>query len=111
MEGVLEQLDDKVQELSNDNDRYLSVLSELLAAGVKTLDQQHLIAEFNAHDLKLVTPIWDEFVNGAIPGRKVELGSNAIETLGGVLIRSSDNRQRLDNTFEGRRERLASQLH
>lgn len=111
VEGILEQLTDKIRDLTEDEERYLPVLSALLAAGVKALDQPHLIAEVNAHDLELLSPIWERFATEAVPGRQITLGTTAIETLGGVLIRSKDNRLRLDNTFEGRRERLASQLH
>ena len=111
VEGILEQLADKMRKLTEDKERYLPVLSDLLTTGVEALDQPHLIAEVNARDHELLTPIWERFVSEAVPGREVTLGTTAIDTLGGVLIRSNDNRLRLDNTFEGRRERLANQLH
>jgi V/A-type H+-transporting ATPase subunit E len=111
VEGILEQLADKMRELTEDEERYLPLLSDLLITGVEALDQPHLIAEVNARDLELLTPIWERFVSAAVPGRQIVLSTTAIKTLGGVLIRSNNNRLRLDNTFEGRRERLASQLH
>ena len=42
----------------------------------------------------------------AAAGKQIRLAADPIETLGGLLVRSEDNRIRIDNTFEGRRERL-----
>jgi V/A-type H+-transporting ATPase subunit E len=70
-----------------------------------------LVAEVNRHDHQRLAPRWEEFASEAAPDKHIELADEPIKTLGGILIHSRDGRIRLDNTFEGRRERLRPQLH
>lgn len=111
VESVLEQLTDKMKALAEDKEAYLPILATLLAEGVKQMREEHLIVEVNAQDLERLKPIWDEFSKPAATEKRLILSSTPIDTQGGLLIRSQDNRVRLDNTFEGRKERLSSQLH
>ncbi|OOZ36202.1 V-type ATP synthase subunit E [Solemya velesiana gill symbiont] len=111
VQGILEQLDDRMTEIRKDQEAYLELLSQLLAAAAQTLDAPRLVAELNADDLKVLSPIWANFVKGAAPDREISLNPTPIETHGGILVRSEDNSVRVNNTFEGRSERLASQLH
>jgi V/A-type H+-transporting ATPase subunit E len=70
-----------------------------------------LVAEVNRRDRQRLAPRWKELTSESAPDKHIELADEPIETLGGILIRSRDGRIRLDNTFEGRRERLRPQLH
>ena len=47
----------------------------------------------------------------AANGKRIQLSTLPVDTLGGILIRSDDNRIRVDNTFEGRLDRLGRRLH
>ncbi|MES9965463.1 MAG: V-type ATP synthase subunit E family protein [Candidatus Sedimenticola sp. 20ELBAFRAG] len=111
VEGILEQLADNMNEMRKNQEEYRQLLSELLANAAQNLDTPVLVADVNSDDLKQLTPVWDEFVKNAVPDREISLNPVPIETLGGILLRSEDNRVRINNTFEGRLERLASQLH
>jgi len=110
VEGVLAQLTDKMQALADDQAAYLPVLSALLAAAAGGMREQRLVAEVNSRDLARLQPIWGQFSKAAAD-KQISLSPTPIETLGGILVRTEENRVRLDNTFEGRKERLASQLH
>ena len=69
------------------------------------------MAEVNATDLQRLQSHWEMFVQQAAQDTEIELAKSPIETIGGVIIRTQDNRIRIDNTFEGRRHRLFDQLH
>lgn len=111
VEGVRERLGDLMRSLSDDEARYLPLLSALLARGAEEIERQELTAEVNARDLERLRPAWDQFAGDAAPDKTITLSGKPIDTLGGILVRSNDNRIRVDNTFEGRMERLRGRLH
>lgn len=99
-----------LHELVNDPPRYLDVLADLLRGAARQLPAGDLVAEVNAADMNLLTPRWAEFAASAAPDRQVSLALNEAGGLGGMRVRLADNRARLDQTFEARRERLADEL-
>ena len=111
VEGVCDRLGDLMRSLTGDDERYLPFLSALLGRGAEAMEQQELTAEVNARDLERLRPVWDRFSRDAAPDRKILLSNAPIEVLGGVLVRSNDNRVRVNNTFEGRMDRLQGKLH
>lgn len=110
VQGVMERLAERMQQLVQDEQTYLPLLQAYLAEGTEAIEREELVAEVSATDLKRLQPHWEEFVRSAT-NKSVQLSQDPIDSLGGVLIRSIDNRIRLDNTFEGRLERLHDRLH
>jgi V/A-type H+-transporting ATPase subunit E len=110
VEGVRERLGDLMQSLANDEARYLPLMSDLLGRGADEIEREELTAEVNARDQERFRPVWEQFSRKAAPDKQILLSSSPINTLGGILVRSNDNRIRVDNTFEGRMERLRGSL-
>ncbi|MCB1758530.1 MAG: V-type ATP synthase subunit E [Gammaproteobacteria bacterium] len=108
--GVQAQLTGRMSALCADREQYRPLLQTLLAKSAALIEKRELVAEVNAQDLEWLQPDWSEFTAG-IAGKRIELSRTPIRTIGGILVRSHDNRIRVDNTFEGRLERLAGQLH
>jgi len=93
------------------SEQYLATLARLLAEGVTTLGEgEELVAQLNAGDLERLAPKWDEFVREAA-GRAITLESTPGDFLGGVLVRTADDSVRMDNTFEGRLDRLEDSIN
>mgnify|MGYP001824009266 FL=1 len=90
--------------LQNEAD-YLEMLRVQLAESARQIERDELVVEANAQDQQRLKSQWEHFVEAAA-GKQIRLAADPIETLGGLLVRSEDNRIRIDNTFEGRRERL-----
>ena len=111
VEGVLNRLGDRVQALVDDEQRYLPLLRHWVANATRQIERDRLVVEVNSADLRRLGQQWDEFAQSVAPGKSLELAAEPIETLGGALVRSADNRIRVDNTFEGRRQRLQNELH
>ena len=110
VQGVTERLAERMQQLVQDEATYLPLLQAYIAEGAEAIERDELVAEVNATDLKRLQPRWDEFVRAAAD-KPVQLSQDPRDSLGGVLIRSADNRIRLDNTFEGRLQRMHDRLH
>lgn len=111
VEGVREQLVDRIRAFVADEARYLPVLKSFIGAAAAIIESDRLVAEMNAEDIRRLQTGWEAFVVDVAGGKTIELSASPLETLGGVLIRTGDNRIRFDNTFEGRMEQLGTRLH
>lgn len=109
--GVEQRLADRMRAYVKQADAYRQALKGYLAQAAALIEHDHLVAEFNANDLQTLKEAWDGFAAEAVPDKRIELASQPIETLGGVRVSTPDRRIRLDNTFEGRQERLRPLLH
>ena len=69
-----------------------------------------LVVEANPIDHKRLAATWATLSQIAAPGRRLTLADDPINTLGGVLVRNTDNTMRVDNTFEGRLDRLRQRV-
>ncbi len=93
-----------------DSAAYLKTLTGLIEAALAEVERDEVEVRANSTDLKLLKAHWSE-ISGALPaGDQAKLGDEPIETLGGIMVESSDGRIRVDNTFEGRLARLRSRL-
>ena len=95
--------------LQNEAD-YLEMLRVQLAESARQIERDELVVEANAQDQQRLKSQWERFVEAAA-GKQIRLAADPIETPGGLLVRSEDNRIRIDNTFEGRMRRLHERLH
>jgi V/A-type H+-transporting ATPase subunit E len=100
----------RMETLRKDEANYLKVLQGYLAQAAREIESDELVAHLNERDLQRLGPQWDELAKAAAPNRTLRLASAPIETLGGVLVQSADGRIRVNNTFEGRRERLRHRI-
>jgi len=96
----------RMQNLMEDEATYLALLQDLVTASARQIEGEDLVVEVNAADHKRLAAIWATLSETAAPGRRLTLADDAINTLGGVLVHNTDNTMRVDNTFEGRLDRL-----
>jgi V/A-type H+-transporting ATPase subunit E len=109
-ETILSRVREALGDLARDHERYMPVLSGFLAEAAQSLPPGPLVAEVNGNDLERLHPRWSQFVRQAAPDREVELAGHGLPSVGGMRIRTADNRVRLDQTFESRLIRLAEDL-
>jgi len=95
-----------MQNLMADETTYLSLLQDLLTAAARQIEGPELVVEANSADHRRLSATWPSLSEAAAPGRRLTLAEDPINTLGGVLVRNTDNTMRVDNTFEGRLDRL-----
>jgi V/A-type H+-transporting ATPase subunit E len=110
VQQALANLTKRLDELAKDEERYWTLMRRLLAEGARSIGQSEIVAEVNGQDLERLKDRWDEFAN-IIDGARIDLSDKPLPSRGGVLVRSPDNTIRVDNTFEGRLQRLEEELH
>jgi V/A-type H+-transporting ATPase subunit E len=103
---VERRLRDSMESFKQDEAAYVKTLKAYLAQAAREMESEELIVELNRQDHQRLAAKWAEIAKEAAPGKSMHLAPDPIETLGGVLVRSGDNRIRVNNTFEGRLERL-----
>lgn len=105
VKDVERRLTERIEALQEDEAAYLALLQDLLAAAAGQIDGD-LVVSANAQDRKRLAGAWDQICAAAAPGRTVTLAETPIGALAGILVNNADNTVRVDNTFEGRLERL-----
>ena len=94
-------------------DEYFPMLVELTVKAVEELGVDKVLVRSNERTLKLIVERLSEFrekLKEAL-GKDIEVTiGEPIQTIGGVLVESSDGSVRVDNTFEARIERFESEL-
>jgi V/A-type H+-transporting ATPase subunit E len=109
-QDVLHAVNQRLEQLTQDEPRYHAVLQGYLAEAAQAMPEGELVAELNPRDLDALRPQWERIAAQAAPGRKVELAPLADHASGGMRVRSADGRLRVDNTFEGRLARLQDEV-
>jgi V/A-type H+-transporting ATPase subunit E len=108
--GVERRLRERMRIFMENEAAYTANLRTQLAQAAAAIESDELIAELNARDRSRLAPQWDAIAAEAAPGKHIRLADRSLECVGGVRVSSSDNRIRVDNTFEGRMERLRSSI-
>lgn len=108
--AVLSRLPGRLEQLAADEPRYLALLRGWLREGAAAIEQDALIVELNARDLKHLGPSWAALAAEAAPGKRLTLAAEPLACAGGVVVSSADGRIRVDNTFESRQERMGELL-
>jgi V/A-type H+-transporting ATPase subunit E len=99
----------RMDDLRADETAYLALLQELLRAAAAQIDGDLVVAA-NAQDRRRLETSWDAVCAAAAPGRSITLAEEAIPALAGILVSNAANTMRVDNTFEGRLERLRPRI-
>lgn len=111
VQEIEQRMTDQMRDFVEQEESYIKTLQGYLAQGASIIESDDLVAEVGSRDHQRLAEKWDEITAQAAGNKRVTLAAEPINTIGGILIRSQDGRIRLDNTFEGRRERLRPRLH
>lgn len=107
---VMDALPARLEELAADETRYRPLLSRYLARAAKAIESEALAASLNERDLARYGGRWEAFCREAGVAKAVALARTPIACRGGVRVSSADGRIRIDDTFEGRLERMQEEL-
>jgi len=111
VQSVLEDVTTRLAQVTEDDALYLPLLRRYLARGARSIERDDLVARVAARDLARLAPRWADFVKEAAPGKRVVLSQQPLDTLGGLMLESADGHIRVNNTFEGRLERLQAEVY
>jgi V/A-type H+/Na+-transporting ATPase subunit E len=111
VQAVMEQVKQQFIAMTRNESAYLAWLKVHLAESGAGLPSGNLVVCLNATDQKRLAPHWDALCAAALPGRQVAMAGDSCAAAGGFIIETENRRMRLDETLEGRMERLQAELH
>ena len=103
---VEQRLEARMRAFMQDEVAYSGWLQSLIIGAAAQIERDTLVVSGNGRDHQRLFARWDAIVEQLPQGRTASLSEAPIETLGGVLVTSADSFIRVDNTFEGRLDRL-----
>lgn len=110
VQAVIDALKERLEKIVADEQQYLPLLKGYLAQAAQAIESDRLIAELSSKDYARFSARWDALAREAVPGKQITLSPETRTSIGGVRVTSDDNRIRVDNSFEGRMERLEVDL-
>ncbi len=111
VQDVMSRLTAELERIGKDEKTYLPLLRQLLAQAAGVIEEKELVAELNARDHARLSGSWEAFCRDAGVKQRIALAPDPVAGLGGVRVRNANDTIRVDNTFEGRLERLREALH
>jgi len=111
VQNVMRRLTAELERIGKDEKTYLALLHKLLAQAAGVIDEKELVAELNARDHARLSGDWEAFCRDAGVKQRIVLAPEPVVSLGGVRVRNANDTIRVDNSFEGRLERLQEALH
>lgn len=111
VQSVLDNLKGRLTELSANDAQYLHLFRRLLGEAAGSIERKELVASVGNADHRRFSEKWEEIAGDAAPGKNIELSADVCRCTGGVLLKSKDDRISVDNTFEGRLERMEGELY
>lgn len=111
VQAVLTQAKERFEAFTGDQDAYRRWFQALLATAGAVFPDGPLVVSVAAADEIRLAPQWAALCAEALPGRTAALVSEDGLDGGGFVVESENRRLRLDQTLEGRAQRLEPELH
>lgn len=108
--AVMDQLRGPLEDVAR-SAAYANILLTLLREGARAIGATSLRARINSRDRARFAGSWQALVEPVLPGIAVALDDETLDASGGVMVMSEDGRIRVDNSFEGRLERMRDDLY
>jgi V/A-type H+/Na+-transporting ATPase subunit E len=108
---VMRTVRERLAALADNEREYLPILEGLLREGAACLGSEALKVTLNRRDREHLTARWESIARRVAPGQGITLAPDYHSDRGGAILTSADGRLRMDNTFEGRIERLGNALY
>ena len=109
--SIEEKLREKVEKLVQNQQQYYPVLLAFIKKAISELEHPEIIVELNQRDYELLNARFDDLDRDTGKDNTIKLSVNSKIRIGGAIIKSSDDKFRIDNSFEGRLKRFQSRLH
>jgi V/A-type H+-transporting ATPase subunit E len=106
VQDIERRLRERMQTFMQEEAVYTQWLMAIIVAAAGQIEHDALEVATNARDHQRLFARWDSVLERLPKGQTATLAETPIDTLGGCLLLSADGRIRVDQTFEGRLERL-----
>lgn len=106
VESVLSSVKQRLEQLRTDPDAYNTLLLRLLTEAAKEIPEERLVVRVGEADYERIKESWESLTGVAAPDKVLSLSTEHFPCSGGVMVENEAGRTRMNNTFEGRLERL-----
>jgi V/A-type H+-transporting ATPase subunit E len=106
VESVLSSVRQRLAQLRDDPDAYTALLRRLLTEAAKEIPQERLVVRVAEADYERLNKDWESLTVVAAPDKVLTLSTEPFPCSGGLMVEDENRRTRMNNTFEGRLERL-----
>lgn len=111
VQSVLQGMHARFEAIAGDAARYEPLLRRLLGHAAQNIERDELVAVLCEADHERFAGRWEAIAAETVPSKKIALSPVRGAFSGGVVVSSADGRIRVDNSLEGRVERLEAELH
>ena len=108
---VISQVKDEAEQVVKNKNQYQQLLIEFIGYSASLINDQNLILEFNQRDYQLIEPQWEQFLQQINSDKKIVCSKQFHQMSGGIILYNQNRSIRINNTFEGRLERLSDDIH
>ncbi len=108
---VIEQVKGKVAQIIKNKEEYRQLLVAFIRHSAALIDNNDLIVEFNTQDYQSIAPLWQEILEQVNCPKHIVCSKQFHQMSGGIIMYNQTRSIRIDNTFEGRLERLSDNIH
>ncbi len=108
--AVMDQVRTRLGEVA-ESAEYAEILRAYLREAAQAMGVASLHARLNGRDRPRFAASWQALAQQAAPGIAITLDEETFAGSGGVMALSEDGRMRVDNSFEGRMERMQDGIY
>ncbi len=111
IKNVIEEVKNELNQLVEQEERYQRHVFDFIQYSLPFINDKGVIIEFNTHDYQRFAPQWPHWLQQFKTDKSLTLSEQCHPFSGGVLVYNLDRDMRIDQTFEGRLERLAETVY
>jgi V/A-type H+/Na+-transporting ATPase subunit E len=111
IKNVIAEVKDKITNISKNKDKYRELLVNFIRHSSSIIDSNHIIVELNQDDYLTMQSHWQNILEQIDCDKVIELSTQYHHQSGGVIVYDQSRSMRINNTFEGRIERLSDNIY
>jgi V/A-type H+-transporting ATPase subunit E len=111
IKNVLTQAKENITHIITNKEQYQQLLIEFIKHSISSINSKTLVVELNHSDYQNLHPQWHMLIKQIKCKNTIELSNQFHHMSGGVIVYNDKRTIRIDNTFEGRIERLSETIH
>jgi len=111
IKDIINQVKKKIADTIKNEEQYEQLIINFIHYSSAAIDSNDLLVEFNQTDHHNIVLKWDAILSKINSSKNIELSDQFHSMSGGIIMYDQKRSVRIDNTFEGRIERLSETIH
>lgn len=111
IKDVITRVKEKMLDIVKDEKQYRQLIIEFIQYGITAIGSDSFLVEFNQTDYAKMESQWQSIIQEINGGENIKLSNHFHHMSGGIIMYDHKRSIRIDNTFEGRIDRLSECIH